>query len=263
MEEKVQKRPSKKHMILTFCIGLVAIILAIWLLVALIMGIVGIFHAGDVYSEGVDTDSITAASVLKDQLDGIEPDSEEYFEILLTNLVMQDIPTFTEPNELDSEYVISFGLWQAITLNNSQGILSSGEEGQIYRVPKSLVEKLATYTLDYTDKFEHKNVDLCGTFTYNKLNGTYAIPVTYPADYLIPKVTDIAKNEKDGTVEVTVNCYQYTEEIDDPTEDEANFRKCEIFTLKKAENKDEAEKAIEPEHYTVLKMKQAEKKTEK
>lgn len=260
MEETTVNRPSKKHMALTFCIGLVFIILVIWLLVSIVLGVIGLFRAGDVYSEGLDTQSITAAAVLQDQLTDVKVGSDKYFEVLLTDLVMQDVPSFASPDELDSEYVISYGLWQAITLNNSQGILTSGEDGQIYRVPKSLVEKLATYTLPYTDKIEHQTVDLCGTFTYNKLNGTYAIPISYPADYLVPKV--VSASVEGDTAAVTVDCYQYNEEEEDPTANESNFRKREIFTLKAVKNTDPSEAAIEETHYQVVKMTQVEKSSE-
>ena len=250
--------PDKKRMALTFCIGLAFIILVVWLIVSLIVGIVGLFRA-DVYSEGVDTDNIAAASALYDQLSSVEADSEEYFEILLDNFVMQDVPSFTSVNELDSEYIISFGLWQAITLNNSQGVLASGEDGQAYRVPKRLVEKMANYYLDYTAGYKHRNMDLCGEFTYNRLNGTYTVPQSYPATYLIPKVVKVELDETNHTAQVTVDCYEYNETDEDPTSNEANFRKREVYTLKKVANQEEAELAVEESRYQIVSMRQAEK----
>lgn len=254
--------PSKKRMVLTFCIGLVFIALVVWFVVSLIGGIVGLFHADDIYSEGVDTDNIAAALTLKDQLDAVEVGSAEYFEILLDNFVMQDMPSFNNINELDSENIISYGLWQAITLNNSQGVLASGEDGQAYRVPKRLVEKLANYYVNYTEPYLHKNVEVCGSFTYNRLNGTYTVPVVYPTEYLVPKVVEIEKHDDDNTVTVTVDCYAYNEVDEDPTAKESNFREREVYTLKKVASKDETELAVEELHYQIVSMKQVEKLAE-
>ena len=254
--------PDKKRMALTFCIGLAFIILVIWGVVALISSIVGLFHAGDVYSEGVDTDSISAASALYDNLSSVEADSEEYFEILLDNFVMQDMPSFTNINELDSEYLISYGLWQTIALNNSQGVLSTGADGSSYRVPKRLVEKLANYYTDYTAEYKHKSVSLCGDFTYNSLNGTYTVPSSYPSEYLIPNVVDIALDEENQTAQVTVDCYQNNDVDEDPTANEVNFRKREVYTLKKVSSSDTVELAVEEMHYQIVSMRQVEKTTE-
>ncbi len=262
MEKTQNNYPTKKRMILTFCIGLAFICLVVWFLVSLVAGIIGLFHADDIYSAGLDTDNIAAALTLKDQLDAVEMNSEEYFEILLDNFVMQDMPSFTNINELDSENIISFGLWQAITLNNSQGILASGEDGQAYRVPKRLVEKLANYYVDYTQPYQHKNVEVCGNFTYNRLNGTYTVPSVYPTEYLIPNVVEIEKHDDDNTVVVTVDCYAYNDVDEDPTAKETNFRKREVYTLKKVASKDAAELAIEELHYQIVSMKQVEKLAE-
>ncbi len=246
-------------MALTFCIGLVFIVLVVWLAYSMIAGVVGLFRAGDVYTEGVDTESITAAATLHDRLIQVEADSEEYFEILLSNFVMQDMPPFASVDDLNSEYIISYGLWQAIALNNSQGILAAGEDGQTYRVPKKLVEKLALYYADYSDTIQHKTVDICGNFKYNKLNGTYAVPISYPTDYLIPKVVSVEFNKDDNTAIVTLDCYEYNDVDEDPTAKEVNFRKREVYTLKKAGNTVPAEAAIEETRYQIVSMKQVEK----
>ena len=259
IENTLNNHPSKKRMALTFCIGLVFIVLVVWGVVSLIGGIIGLFRAENIYSEGVDTDNIAAALTLKDQLSAVEADSEEYFEILLDNFVMQDMPSFTNVNDLDSEYLISYGLWQAITLNNSQGVLASGEDGQAYRVPKRLVEKLANYYVNYTEPYQHGNVEVCGAFTYNRLNGTYTVPMVYPTEYLVPNVVEIELHEDDNTATVTVDCYAYNETDEDPTAKESNFRKREVYTLKKAGNTSAAEAAVEEVRYTVISMSQAEK----
>ncbi|MBR5783305.1 MAG: hypothetical protein IKY33_03685 [Clostridia bacterium] len=262
METAPNTHPSKKRMALTFCIGLAFIGLVIWLIISLIVGVVGLFRA-DVYSEGVDTNNIAAASALYDQLSSVEADSEEYFEILLDNFVMQDVPSFTSINELDSEYLISFGLWQAITLNNSQGVLASGEDGQAYRVPKRLVEKLANYYTDYTESYKHRNMTVCGDFTYNRLNGTYTVPISYPTEYLIPNVVEITLDEENQTAQVTVDCYQNNDVDEDPLANEANFRKREVYTLKKVTSGDENELAYEELHYQIVSMRQVEKIADK
>ena len=259
METAHSKQPTKKRMALTFCIGLAFIALVIWCLYLMVSGVIGLFRAGDVYTEGVSTKTVVAATALHDQLASVEADSEEYFEILLGNLVMQDVPPFTNVNELDSKYIISYGLWQTITLNNSQGILATEEDGQAYRIPKKLVEKLATYYVEYTDPIKHMNIDVCGEFKYNNLNGTYTVPASYPADYLIPNVVSVELDEEQNTAVVTVDCYQYNDVDEDPTAKESNFRKREVYTLKKAGNTSATEAAVEEVRYTVISMSQAEK----
>ncbi len=265
MEQQIKStkptRPSKKRMALTFCIGLAFIALVCWLLVGSVMGIVGLFRATDVYTEGVDTESIAAAAALHDQLQQVEADSEEYFQILLSNFVMQDVPPFSNPDDINSEYIVSYGLWQAITLNNSQGILQPYDEahGLAYRVPKKLVEKLALYYIDYTDDIKHTSVDLCGTFKYNGMNGTYAVPSSYPVSYLIPKVVSVELNADDHTATVTVDCYEYNDVDEDPTAKEQNFRKREVFVLKKAGNTVAEEATIEETRYQIVSMKQIDK----
>ncbi|MBQ6946482.1 MAG: hypothetical protein IJN42_00395 [Clostridia bacterium] len=256
-----KKGPSKKRMALTFCIGLAFISLVVWGVWSLGSWTVGHFRAGQVYSEGVTTESIAAAATLHDQLAEVEPDSKEYFRILLANFVMQDVPPFAHVDDLDSEYIVSYGLWQTITLNNSQGILAPGENGG-YRIPKKLVEKLATYYVEYTDSIKHQNVSICGDFKYNSLNRTYSVPASYPTDYLIPKVVNVELNEENNTAEVTVDCYQYNDVDEDPTAKEVNFRKREIYTLKKMGNTAVNEASIEAVRYTIVSMKQAEKTTE-
>lgn len=257
--ETVRKKPSKKHMALTFCIGLAFIVLVVWFVVEMILGIYNIFHAGDIYSEGVDIDTISAASALSDSLGSVEKDSKDYFDILLSNFVMQDMPPFEDINELDSEYIVSYGLWQTISLNNSQGILSTGETAQTYRVPKSLVEKMATYHLHYTGKIKHKSVELCGNFAYNKFNGTYTVPAVYPTDYLVPKTVEIVRDDGVGTVTLTVDCYAFSSMEEDPTANEDNFRKREIITLKTVENINESDSAVESGRYQIVSMKEAER----
>ncbi len=257
-EKPKSNRPSKKRMALTFCIGLAFICLVCWGAWAGVTGVIGLFRAENVYSEGVDTESIAAAATLHDQLISVEADSEEYFEILLANFVMQDAPPFANINDLDSEYIVSYGLWQTIALNNSQGILAA-EDGQAYRVPKKLVEKLARYYADYTDPIRHASVELCGEFKYNKFNGTYTVPLSYPTDYLIPKVVSVELNPDDNSAVVTVDCYQYNDVDEDPTEKEVNFRKRQVYTLKKSGNTVPAEASVEETRYTIVSMSQAEK----
>ena len=252
-------KTSKAHMALTFTIGLVFIALVVWFIVSLIGGIVNIFHAGNLYSEGVTAGDISAASALSDQLASVEPDSEAYFEILLSNIVMQDMPAFKKIDDLDSQYLISYGLWQTITLNNSQGILSIGEDGQQYRVPKALVEKMARYYMPFSKKLEHQEVILCGEFAYNRFNGTYTVPNSYPANYLVPKVVAIKQNTEMALVEVTVDCYTTDGSMEDPAADEDNFRKRVVYTLARTKNTETADIAVETEHYTVVSMMQADK----
>lgn len=253
------KRPSKGHMALTFCIGLAFIALVVWFLVELIGGIVSIFRAKNVYSAGVDTASISAASALSDALSAEKEDSEGYFQVLLSNLVMQDVPEFKKADDLDDQYIISFGLWQAISLNNSQGILAMGDGDQNYRIPKALVEKMASYYLPYTHKLSHQEVMVCGEFQYNKFNGTYVVPSSYPTSYLMPKVTKVEQNESAGTVSVYVDCYQYDVQTENPTENKDLYKKSEIYTLKKAENTQEEDQAVEAQRYTVISMSLADK----
>ncbi len=251
---------SKKRMAITFTIGLATIVLVVWGLWAAIAGFIGLFRDGDLYVEGVSTESIPAAIVLQDRLSSVEPESAEYFEAVLERFVMQDVPPFASVGELPSEYVISFGLWQCISLNNSRGVLNPSDEG--YRVPRELVEKLANYYVGYEEKFEHRTMDLCGTFVYNDWNDTYSIPVSYPTDYLVPDVVDVKLDSGTGTAEVTVDCYRYNEIDEDPTANEHNFAKREVYVLKKVVSETSADHEIEATHYQIVSMKRVERTSE-
>ena len=257
-EVRTAKRPGKGHMALTFCIGLAFITLVVWFIVELILGIASIFHAKNIYSAGVDASAISGASAFADQLAAAKPDSAEYFEILLSNFVMQDPPVFKNPGELDSVYGVSFGLWQAISLNNSQGILAVGEEDQQYRVPKSLVEKMARYYMPGLPKLEHQSIEICGEFAYNKFNGTYTVPQSYPTDYLVPKVTAVGKLSENDTIDVTVDCCKGVAE---GTEDGDRGEKVKtvVVTLKKTPNTEKEDLAVEEQRWTILSMRSEDK----
>ncbi len=254
---KAAGRPGKAHIALTFCVGLAFISLVVWFIVEMILGIASIFHAKNVYSAGVDASAISGASALSEQLAAVTPESKEYFEILLADFIMQDPPVFKNAGELDSVYGISYGLWQAIALNNTQGILAVGEEDQQYRVPKALVEKMARYYLPSLGKLDHQSVEICGEFAYNKFNGTYTVPQSYPTDYLVPKVVSVGALTENDTLDVTVDCYKNNA---DPTEPVENGEKVKqvIVTLKKTENTAKEDLAVEQYHYTILSMRSEE-----
>lgn len=198
---------KNKHKIFTFTVGLAFIFLVCTMVVSLVGRVYRVFVPTNIYADKEYAKTIHGGSVYE-VVDGetYEEGSEQFFENYLANFIRQDTPYFEEPTELDDDYFISFGIWQAITLNNAQGIYSYDKKGN-FRVPASDVEMFASYCLDYPTKINHGTVDIHGTFKYNSLNKTYTIPSAGIHEYLVPDVVKVEKGDND-TYLVTVDYYK-------------------------------------------------------
>lgn len=243
------------HKGITFSIGLVTIGLVLWGMISLGMGVYRMFRPAGIYAVGVDPYFISGASPLLTRLSETEAESEEYFETLLQNFVRQDFPDFATAEELNDDYLISFGLWQAITLQNTDGVFNYGESGNIL-VPGNMVEKLSTYYFDRAEKLHHRSVELCGSFAYNQLNGCYTITAAGVSSYLLPDVVSITKSEDGTSVTLVVDCYESSGmEEGDVTENQANFRKRVEITLQNVAVAEPAEVALEESRYMFTSLK--------
>lgn len=214
---------ENKHKIFTFIVGLAFIFLVCFCIVSLGRAVYRVFVPADIYTDSAYETLLYGGSVYETSgIEEYEEASAEFFENYLANFIRQDIPYFNDPTQVDDEYIISHGIWQAITLNNAQGVYTYDKKGN-FRVPKDDVEMFSHYVLDYASKIKHKTVDICGKFKYNALSKTYTVKSSGSSDYLIPDVIDIKEGENDTYI-LTVDCYNETMlSSDDPTNDPANF----------------------------------------
>lgn len=222
---------KNKHKIFTFTIGLAFIVFVCFCVVGIAGRIYGVFNPSDIYSDDSYKTSLYGGSVYEAAYaEEYEEGSAEFFENYLQNFIRQDLPPFDDPSKINSDYIISFGLWQAITLNNSQGVYTYNNKGN-FRVPASDVEMYASYCLDYASKIKHHSVDICGEFKYNSLSKTYTIPSAGVGEYLIPDVIDVKEGENDTYI-LTVDCYNESlMSSEDATNDPDNFIRRVIITV--------------------------------
>lgn len=243
------------HKIFTFCVGL-AFIGAVFFCVGFAASrIYRVFVPNDIYSDASYKTSLYGGSVYETVTDEtVEEGSAEFFEDYIQNLIRQDMPDFDDPMDLNDEYIISFGLWQAIKLNNAQGVYSYDSRGN-FRVPSDDVEMFALYCFDFARKIDHRSVDICGDFSYNFVNKTYKIRSAGVESYLIPDVVDVEQDENDTYI-LTVDCYE--EEmmsIEDPTNDPDNFYKRVKLTLQDMGIQSYSDETGNPVHrYMILSM---------
>ena len=224
------------HQILTFTIGLV-----------FLLGCgTGLFFAGrqiyrrfrpaNIYEAGVDPDLIAAGAAFDDlRAQGLKEDSEEFFTQYIANFVCQNFPNFTDPIGLDTDYFISYGLWQAIKVNG-QGVYAY-RNNDTFLVPKADVEKFGLYNFDYTGKIKHRSVNVCGKFTYDKLSGCYKVSnEVVDEEYLVPDILEIKKDESSGYYTILVDCY-YSDPLTetDVTQDATRFAKRLSIVLRPVE----------------------------
>ncbi len=220
-----------KHNIFTFMVGLAFIFFVCFCVVSLGRSVYRFFVPADIYTDS-NYENTLYGGIVYENTDGedYEEASAEFFENYISNLIRQDTPYFDDPTQIDDEYIISHGIWQAITLNNAQGIYTYDKNGN-FRVPAKDVEMFSRYLLDYSSKIKHKTVNVCGKFKYNSLNKTYTVKSTGSSDYLLPDVIDIKEDENDTYI-LTVDCYNETPlSSDDPTNDPANFVRRVIIVM--------------------------------
>lgn len=222
------------HKILTFSIGLVFLSFCVFMVGVGINRVYHLFKPADIYLENVDPDLIWEGSAFDEvRAAGLEEGSKEYFELYIANFVRQDFPGFTNPLGLNTDYFVSFGVWQAIKVNG-QGVYHMKEDGS-FLVPKKDVEKYARYSFDYPGKITHHDVEVCGKFDYDSLSDCYRVGSdAMNTTYMVPKVIDVKFDEATQLYTLSVDCY-YQEALseENATEDPTKFAKRLSITLQK------------------------------
>ncbi len=224
------------HKLLTFFIGLVFLSFCVFLVGLGINRVYHLFKPADIYLDNVDPDLIWEGSAYDEvRAAGLEEGSKEYFELYISNFVRQNFPGFTNPLGLNTDYFVSFGIWQAIKVNG-QGVYHMKEDGS-FLVPKSDVEKYALYSFDYPGKITHHDVEVSASFDYDSLSGCYRVESDAMNEtYMVPKVIDVKFDEETQLYTLTVDCY-YQDGLseEDATEDPTKFAKRLSITMQKVE----------------------------
>ena len=222
---------TRGHKIFTFIIGLAFIAAVCFCIFRLAVGVYRIFVPNNIYTDSAYKNTLYGGSVYEAGTgETYEEGSAEFFENYLSNFIMQDMPDFEDPLDLNDEYIISFGIWQAITLNSYQGVYTYNSNGS-FRVPVSDVEMYAEYCFDFPRKIDHRSVDVCGSFRYNFLNKTYTVPSAYIDSYLIPDILSVEEGENDTYI-ITADCYEGNlMSAESPENDPANFCRRIVITL--------------------------------
>lgn len=241
--------------IFTFCVGL-AFIGAVFFCVGYAASrIYRVFVPNNIYSDENYKTSLYGGSVYETVTDETAKEgSAEFFENYIQNVIRQDMPDFDDPMDLNDEYIISFGLWQAIKLNNAQGVYTYDSRGN-FRVPKKDVSMFALYCFDFARNIDHRSVNVCGNFSYNMINNTYKIKSAGVESYLIPDVIDVKEGENDTYI-LTVDCYEdKMMMVEDPTNNPANFYKRVELTLQDMGIQSYSDETGNPVHrYLILSM---------
>ena len=194
------------------------------------------FEPENIYLEGVEPDLIWAGTAFDEAREsGFKDGSEEFFELYIANFVKQDFPSFTDPLGLNTDYFVSYGLWQAIKVN-AQGVYYPYEDGS-FLIPKEDVEKYARYSFNYAGSIENHSVEVCGDFNYEKLSGCYRVSnASLEGVYLVPDVIDVKRDKDTDVYNLLVDCY-YREGLseEDVTKDPTKFAKRISITLQRTE----------------------------
>lgn len=244
------------HKIFTFCVGLAFIGVVFFCVGFVASRVYRVFVPNNIYSDNSFKTSLYGGSVYETVADeALEEGSPEFFEDYIHNLIRQDMPDFEDPLDLNDEYIISFGLWQAIKLNNAQGVYTYDSRGN-FRVPSRDVETFALYCFDFARDIDHRSVDLCGEFSYNFINKTYKIRSAGVENYLVPDVVEVEKGESEDIYILTVDCYEdKAMSMEDPTNDPDNFYKRVKITMQDMGVQNYADDIVSPVHrYMVLSM---------
>ncbi len=216
---------SHGHKMLSFVIGLAFIALICFAVGMLALRFYRLFVPSDIYTDPGYKGTLYGGSVYEAETDGMpEAGSKEFFERYLANFIMQDMPNFDEPVDLNDKYLISFGIWQAIKLNSEQGVYTYNSKGS-FRVPAADVEKFVGYCFDFPEKYDHRTVDVCGRFKYSVFSKTYTVSAASVDSYLVPDVLEVEEGENDTYV-LTIDCYEGGLSAGDtPENDPDNFRR--------------------------------------
>ncbi len=211
------------HKLLTFFIGLAFLSLCCLLVVAGINRVYRMFNPKNIYAEGIDPQVIPADIPFEEARNsGLEEGSKEFFELYIANFAKQNPPNFTEVLSLHPDYLISYGIWQAIEAND-QGIYTYRDDNS-FLVPKEDVEKYALYSFNYPGKIKHHTVNICGTFKYDRLSGCYRVEPGAVEEFLVPDVIDVKYDENQGTYTLLADLYYSNGLIEgDISEDKTRF----------------------------------------
>lgn len=127
-----------------------------------------------------------------------KPDSNEWYEDYIKNLVMLDFADFESADEIPDDMLIKFGLWE--TLTNSDTEYQADKKGEV-SIPASDVEAFIKLHFKLSRKIEHHSIT-DGNVRYKEKEKIYAIPSYGYDNCNIPKVTKITKNKSDVVLEV-------------------------------------------------------------
>ena len=194
------------HKILTFCIGLAFLGFCAFMIGVGVHRVYHMFRPEHIYEEGVDPDLIWKGAAFDElRSSGLEQGSAEYFEQYIANFVRQDFPTFTNPLELNTDYFVSYGIWQAIKVNG-QGVYAYQDDGS-FLIPKADVEKYARLNFDYLGEIPFHDVEVNGKFNYESFSGCFRVEPNATDLYLVPNVIDVKYDEQNGVYTLLVDCY--------------------------------------------------------
>lgn len=223
------------HKMLTFFIGLAFLSFCVFMICLGVNKIYRMFNPEHIYLQ--DPDLFPGSAPFEDvRASGVEEGSAEYFELYIANFVKQDFPDFTDPLGLDTDYFVSYGLWQAIKVNGMGGLYAPDENGD-FLVPKEDVEKYARYSFDYAGKISHRSIEVCGAFKYDKLSKCYKVKTTsMQGTMFVPDVIDVKFDESTNVYTLLVDCFrQEGLSEEDVTKDPTKFHKRISVTLQKTE----------------------------
>ena len=219
------------HKIFTFCIGLAFLAGCAFLAFLGVNRVYHLFKPEHIYEEGVNSDLIWKGAPFDElRASGTEAGTAEFFERYIANYIKQDFPSYTNTLELNTDYFISYGIWQAIAVNG-QGIYANQGDGS-FLVPKEDVEKYARLNFDFVGDLEFHDVEICGAFNYERLSGCYRVQPNDKPTFLVPKVLEVKYDDVEGVYTVLVDCYVsdgLSEE--DVTADKTKFSKRLSLTL--------------------------------
>ncbi len=219
------------HKLLTFFIGLAFLSLCCLLVISGVDKIYHRFKPENIYTEGIDPSVIPADIPFEEvRTSGLEEGSKEFFELYIANFVKQNPPDFTEVLSLHPDYLISYGIWQAIEAND-QGIYTYRDDNT-FLVPREDVEKYALYSFNYPGKIKHHTVDVCGTFKYDKFSKCYKVEPSAVEEFLAPDVIEVKYDEAQGTYTLFTDLYYSNGLIEgDVSEDKTRFSRRLSITL--------------------------------
>ena len=121
----------------------------------------------------------------------------------IANIAKHDFPFFSDISQLDTDYLLSFGIWEVLSQSRFEESILYDEDG-IYVPQESVMECIRLY-FPITTQPEFKTVSIYGDFKYLEDTHQYEIPVFGVEDMLIPRVADKHMDTSHGTVTLTID----------------------------------------------------------